>query len=120
MKNRFFDGKLELDWLKFTICSANNVLIVKVHEPDFISYERWCILVNNIKEKKFDSIDFYHGNGSGCIEVRDGNIIFSACPSGAGGDFGLKFTTPITSDIVDTFEKLLNDEEFKNLELWKE
>ncbi len=89
---------------------------IDIHEPYLIDYDNWCTLVQDIKNRKCGSqFDFYQGNGNGSITLEDNNIVFYACPSGAGGDFGVEISTEITEAIENTFNKLIHDEEFKIL-----
>ena len=112
---------LEIDerLVYFHINMKNCKQTITLIEPCICSIEEWQQFADDMMKGNKNSLDFYCGNGHGYMECNKDDIIFSAMPSGSGGDFGVTVSLDrltykddmksVIDQVIDNFDSL-NDQ----------
>lgn len=82
-----------VDWhMLFAFTLPNDITFTfDVEEPDILELRDW----QNMCDGKPNIYGFYQGNGEGYIQVtEDARMVFTAMPSGSGGDVIGRFSVP--------------------------
>ena len=87
--------------------------VVVLTEPYINSYEKWTKMSDAIKNNEKYELGFYCGNGQGDMECNGESVLFTAKPSGAGGDVSVSAVVSLAEckqELVENLEKLINHE----------
>ncbi len=101
----------------FHINMKNCTQTIMLCEPCIRSIKEWQQFADDMMKGNKNSLGFYCGNGHGYMECDKDDIIFSAMPSGGGGDFGVTVKLDrltYKDDMYSVIEQLLDNFESLN------
>lgn len=88
----YYDGDDDMWELIFKVSVSGVAVYFTVTEPYLCSLTKWRKLAQGVAGR----VCLYQGNGEGTIEVDDDHYVFTAMPSGAGGDVALVVKIPVS------------------------